>query len=507
LAVASVGGLLVACDNPLESLRSLKAGPAAAGRTLRVGVLGDIPDLDPHQLTPPVPDVMFPVWDRLIAFGAHAAPEPMLAESWQMSADGRTLTLALRKGVHFHSGRELSAEDVRWTLTRLQTDPRIRTTGFFSQVQPLSNMVAVDRYTIALQSDAPWPGVFNLLALMSVVDSESMQSSTARQQAVGTGPFVFAEWQQGDHIRLLKYQQYWHPDVPHLDELYFQEYTDAPAMITALEAGSIDLALRPPLLDSVRLRQEPRLQVLASDVGGTRYAVLFNTLASPTDRQQVRQALLYAIDRQRIVDTVLRGLGAPSNLPFAVGSPAYDRLRDQSYTFDLGRARELINAAGMAPPALDFNYSAVSTEWAEIGQIYQADLATIGVALNLKPTDPVVLVSNLRTRTWNGVMTGIVPLGATSPAQQAVDPYYSPLVSFSGFTSDALVQLAGDLQHEVDPARLPQVYARWSDYVLDEAWAGAIATSQPTFAMSSRVNGLQLTQLEMPDYTNVSIAV
>ena len=117
--------------------------------------------------------------------------------------------------------------------------------------------------------------------------------------------------------------------------------------------------------------------------------------------------------------------------------------------------------------------------------------------------DPFPL--SLRSRTFNGLMTGIVPLGATSPAQQAVDPYYSPVLSFSGFTSETLVQLASDLQHEVDPARLPQVYVKWSDYVLDQAWASAVATSPPTFVMAPRVNGLELTQLEMLDYTNVSI--
>src|SRR5262249_4242294 len=96
--------------------------------------------------------------------------------------------------------------------------------------------------------------------------------------------------------------------------------------------------------------------------------------------------------------------------------------------------------------------------------------------------------------------------GATSPAQQAVDPYYSPVLSFSGFTSETLVQLAGALQHEVGPARLAQVYAQWSDYVLGQAGAGAVATSPPTLCMLPRVAGLHLTQLEMPDYTDVSIA-
>jgi peptide/nickel transport system substrate-binding protein len=241
-------------------------------------------------------------------------------------------------------------------------------------------------------------------------------------------------------------------------------------------------------------------------VGGTRYALLFNAVGPPTDNQQLRQALLYAMDRQRIVDTVLHGIGSPCNLPFAVGSPAYDSARDQHYRFDLDRARALVNASGVSSPALDFNYASVSAEWAEIGQVYQADLASIGVRLNLKATDPVALVASLRGRTFNGLMTGIVPLGATSPAQQAVDPYFSPVLSFSGFKSDALVQLASALQHEVDPGRQAQVYAEWSDYVLDEAWAGAVATSPPTFAMTPAVGGLTLTQLEMPDYTNVSVA-
>ncbi|MBV9581991.1 MAG: hypothetical protein JO057_25705 [Chloroflexi bacterium] len=89
-----------------------------------------------------------------------------------MSADGRELTLTLRQEVQFHSGRELTTDDVRWTLQRLQTDPVVAATGSFTQIQPLSDVDVIDRYRITLTSAAPWPGVFNLLALMSVLDSE-----------------------------------------------------------------------------------------------------------------------------------------------------------------------------------------------------------------------------------------------------------------------------------------------------------------------------------------------
>ena len=503
VGLAAVAALAAACALPrpgADQGATARSTNPTLGGSLRIGVLGDIPSLDPHQLTPPVPDVTYPIWDRLVELDARARPLPSLATGWESNPDDTELKLTLRQGVRYHSGRELTSDDVKWTFTRLQTDPIVSTTGFFSLVQPLSEVLTPDRYTVVLRSQAPWPGVFNLLSLMNVVDAATLHGPDAKTQAVGTGPFAFAEWVQGDHVRLVKNRAYWGTNQPRVDEIVVHVFRDPQALVTSLEAGAIDIADKPPLVDAARLRTDPRYPVLISDVGGTRYALYFNALVAPTNDVRFREGLLYAIDRQRIVDTVLRGIGTPRNLPFAATSPAYDAARDRRYTFDLTRAKSLVMASSVTDPTLDFNYSSISTEWAGVGQIYQADLAQIGVTLNLKPFDPVALVAALRARTFNGVMTGIVPLGAVSPTQQAFDPYYSPIVSFSGFTSDTLMGLADELQHTVDPARQPQVYARWSDYVLDQAWAGAVATSPPLAASTTRVHDLKYTQLEMLDY-------
>jgi peptide/nickel transport system substrate-binding protein len=499
-ALITLGAACGPLDLPHSPLDATPQVGARPGRTLRIGVLGDIPNLDPHQLGPPVPDVTFPIWDRLIEYDAQVQPRPSLAESWDPGPDGQQLTLRLRSAVEFHSGRELTADDVKWTFTRLQTDPIVRTTGFFSQVQPLASVDVLDKYRLVLKSDAPWPGVFGLLSLMNVVDPVSMQAPESRMRALGTGPFVFSEWVQGDHVRLVRNPRYWIADEPRVDELSIHIYTDAQTMVSALEAGAIDIADKPALLDAARLQNDSHYHVVMSRAGGTRYALLFNAVSAPTDNQQFRQALLYAIDRQRIVDTVLHGFGRPSNLPFAVSSPAYDATRDRRYDFDLARAQSLVNASRAVNPAIDFNYSSVSKEWAAIGQIYQADLARIGVTLNLRPLEPVALVAELRARTFNGVMTGIVPLGGITPTQQAVDPYYSPVVSFSGFTSPTLTQLSNDLLHAVDPAARQSAYARWTDYALDQAWAGVVATSPPMAATTAHVHELKYSQLELLDY-------
>jgi peptide/nickel transport system substrate-binding protein len=475
-------------------------GQPRSGGTLRVGILGDIPNLDPHQLTVPVPDVTFSIWDRLLAYDPHLQPTPQLAESFDMSSDGRQLKLTVRQGVQFHTGRELTSDDVKWTLMRLKTDPVVATTGFYTQIGPMSGVDTLDKYSLVLKSDDPWPGVYDLLVLMSVVDPVTMQGPNAKTQPVGTGPFSFGEWVQGDHVRLVKNKNYWMNGHPYVDEVYFQIYNDPQAMVTALEAGSLDVADKLPLVDAARFQQDTKFPLLVAQTGGTRYSIVLNVLAPPTDNQQFRQGLLYAIDRQRMVDSVLKGFGVPADLPFAASSPAYDAAKDHQYNFDLDKAHSLIAASGVSDPSFDFNYSAVSPEWAGIAQVFQSDLAKIGVKLNLKPVDPVSLNAEIRQHTYTGIWTGQVPLGQISPTQQAYNPFYSPVVSFSGFKSDTLVQLNNELQHEVDPTKQKQVYASWTDYVLDQAWASQIATQTPLAGMTPKVHDLKYTLVEMLDY-------
>jgi len=368
----------------------------------------------------------------------------------------------------------------------------------------MSGVDTLDTYSLVLKSDDPWPGVYDLLVLMSVVDPVTMQGPNAKTQPVGTGPFTFGEWVQGDHIRLVKNKNYWMTGHPYVDEVYFQIYNDAQAMVTALEADALHVANKAPLTDAARLKQDSKFPLLVAQTAGTRYSIVFNALAPPTDNQKFRQALLYALDRQRIVDSVLKGFGTPGDLPFATSSPAYDATRDHLYSFDLDKARGLIAASGVSSDAtVDFNYSAVSPEWGGIAQVYQSDLAKLGVHLILKPVDPVTLNAEVRQHTYTGIWTGQVPLGQISPTQQAFNPNYSPVVSFSGFKSDTLVQLNNALQHEVDPAKQKQVYANWSDYILDQAFAGQIATQTPLAAMTPKVHDLKYTIVEMLDYRDV----
>jgi peptide/nickel transport system substrate-binding protein len=124
----------------------------------------------------------------------------------------------------------------------------------------------------------------------------------------GTGPFTFVDYVQGDHLTLTRNANYWDAPKPYLDQLQFRIFSDPQAMMTEFEAGTLDVALQPSLVDWVRTQKGAKYQALINQNSGNYMGAAFNTTQPPTDNKQVRQALQFALDRQRISDTVFQGV-------------------------------------------------------------------------------------------------------------------------------------------------------------------------------------------------------
>ena len=171
----------------------------------------------------------------------------------------------------------------------------MQVTGYPALVAPLSAVDTPDNYTVVLRSDSPWPGVFNLLALFNIADPVTLQGPNGSKTPVGTGPFKFAEYAQGDHLALTRNANYWSPDKPLVDGVTFSIYSDGQAMITNLEGGALDVANQPPLPDVVRLKSDSHYQVIFNDATGAKYVMILATNRPPTDNKFFRQALQYAL--------------------------------------------------------------------------------------------------------------------------------------------------------------------------------------------------------------------
>ena len=241
--------------------------------------------------------------DRLTSYDANLKPQPMLAESWEFSNDFKQLKLNLRKGVQFHSGRELTSDDIKWNLMHVQ-DPKVAAGALILQSKWFTSVETPDKYTVVLGSEQPRPATFDFFEYFDIVDSET---ADAMQTLIGTGPFKFVEWAQGDHMLFQRNPNYWQSGLPYIDEIRVFIEKDGQAMMVQLESGGLDLVDLPPLPDFARL---------ATDSSYTQWIVPsntnvigVNTTKPPTDNKLVRQALSYALDRSRIVVDDLLGHG------------------------------------------------------------------------------------------------------------------------------------------------------------------------------------------------------
>jgi peptide/nickel transport system substrate-binding protein len=491
VACSGAAALLSACANPAPAAPSATPPPASAaaitprpGGALRGGVLGDLLGLDGHLTTGL--DSVRRVFDVVNVLDAKLNTVPVLAQSLELTSDARQMTIKLRQGVKFHTGRELTAQDLVWNFNRLK-DPKVNPI-YANLVKPFATMDTPDTYTLHVEFDAPNPFVVDALPNLVIMDPVTFEQSGVGKPT-GTGPYTFAEYVQGDHITLKKNPNYWDTGKPYLDQLEFRIFSDPQAMVAEFEAGSLDVALQPTLVDWARIQKAGTAQALINENSGNYFGMAFNTTQPPTSDKLVRQALQFALDRQRISDTVFLGVEKPLTLLWFPTSPAFDAARNQTYAFNLDKARMLLEQSGVSSVAIDFNYPSVSSDFGRMGQIWQADLDKIGVKLNIKPTDPVALTASMQRQQYNGVAVGTGFYGQLHGGVVWTSPYYGPINNYAGFKDDKYTQLTLAVYSEADPSKRKPIYDAWNEYVLDATAVTAISTQLPRALAKPNVRG------------------
>src|SRR5215470_8761382 len=187
-----------------------------------------------------------------------------------------------------------------------------------------SSVEIFDKYTTVFHSDQPRSTIFDLLEFLNICDKDTLEGPDAKTTANGTGPFKLVEWVPGDHVTLTKNPNYWQTGKPYLDGIQIPILRDQQAMVTQLEAGALDIARLPTLADFNRLKSDAGYQAMLNPLTGAHYLAGFNLTIPPFDNKLVRQALCYAVDKKRFVDSILGGVGAPESLPWLPASPAYE---------------------------------------------------------------------------------------------------------------------------------------------------------------------------------------
>jgi peptide/nickel transport system substrate-binding protein len=490
---------------PAEAARP--AAPAKMGGTLRIATTADFGarGIDPHSISPTSFDTVWTVYDTLTKYDQKLQPQPMLAESWDVSSDFKQIKLNLRKGVQFHTGRELTSDDVKWNIERIK-DPKSGAAQLLTMANWWSAIETPDKNTVILKSESPRPGVFDMLEYMNVADRVTMEGPDAATKAVGTGPFTYGEWVQGDHQRYVKNKSYWQSGKPYVDELYFQVMKDPQAATVQLEAGAVDALLNPTVRDLARLKADSKYLATINSFTGQHYVMFFNVTMPPFDKKEVRQAFCYAVDRKRFAESVLQGVDEPRDLPWPKHSPAYDAAKASKYTFDLEKAKSLLTAAGS--PAIDstINYSSSDYEPSQLAQIIQADFGKIGVKMSNNAVDTAQLQDMSMKVNYKGVILRFSGFAGTDPVTLvSTSSYWRAANNGSGFKSDTYTRLVQALGSEPDVAKRKQVISDLNDFLLDEAFVTTISSQTTSVVSKASVTGIAHTMHEAVSWTEASI--
>ncbi len=361
---------------------ALAAAPLAArAQVLDIATDQSPVGLDPHVATSFATQlVTSTIYEGLTAIDAKLQTVPALAQSWTVSADGKTYHFVLRQGATFHNGRAVTAADVVASVARVR-DPKTAS----PYASRFTNIAAVEpdgdgalRITLT-EPSAPF---LAQLAALAIVPPEAV--ATLARQPVGTGPFVFRQWVPDTFISLDRNAHYWDAGLPKLAGLKFDIVPEAATRQLGLSGGSYGMLPALDAASAAALAKAPGVQVQHTD--DLAYSVLgLNTSRPPFDKPEVREAVNTAIDRAQLVQAAYYGQAVPAG-PLSPALTAWALPVDQfpCYHPDPARAVALLKQAGLTPPVkLTINVLGSLQQVVDVAQVVQAQLDQAGFAVEL----------------------------------------------------------------------------------------------------------------------------
>ncbi len=321
-----------------------------------------------------------------------------LAESWDVSADGLTLTFHLRKGVKWHDGVEFTSDDVLFTYSAV-TNPKIPT-PYSSIYGPVKSVDAPDRYTVRVRYNEPYAPALESWGMgimpKHYLEGKDLASPEVNQNPVGTGPFRFREWVTGQKIVLDAFDQYFE-GRPKIDKIIVRVIPDASTMFLELKFGGIDsMVLTPP-----QYKLQANTDFFNHYFQKFRYPSFgytylgFNLLDPRFSDKRVRRAIAHAINKKEIIAGVLLGYGIPCTGPFPPESWAFNKdVKD--IEFDPARAVEILSGLGwkknsdglLEKEGKIFSFTVITNQGNDsrlkAAQIMKEQLKRVGIEMNIK---------------------------------------------------------------------------------------------------------------------------
>ena len=345
------------------------------------------------------------IYDGLFDYDNDGKMVPVLAESVDVSEDGKTITFNLRKGVTWHDGKPFTSADVQFTIMEVLKKVHPRGPNSFKEVLSIDTP---DAHTAVFNLGNPAP--YMLRALSSYespmvpkhhLEGQDIKSAKLANNPVGTGPFKFTEWKKGQYIRLDKNENYWKEGRPYIDRIVGRFIPDASTRAAAMEKGEVLYAAYNAVsnVEAVRLNKEKDNISVTTDgysMINPMALIEFNTKDGPFTDAAVRRAISTAIDRQYMIDTIFFGYGNPATSALSSNFAAtglHAKMPNYPASGDIAAANKMLDDAGYKKDSDGVRMKAMfdlipyGEDWKRGGQYIQQVLGEIGIDVELRYED------------------------------------------------------------------------------------------------------------------------
>lgn len=457
-------------------------GTAQAARTdVTLGMQLEPPNLDPTAgAAAAIDEVVYAnIFEGLTRFAPDGSVLPALASSWEIENEGMRYVFALQQGVTFHDGAEFTADDVKFSIDRAMAEESTNAQkGLFANIDSVE---VVDEHTVAINlTQADGSLLFNLAWGDAIILDEATAADAATNP-VGTGPFVFSDWVQGDRVEITKNPDYWGEPVQ-LDKAVFKFISEPTAAFAAIMAGDVDVFPNYPAPENLpQLESDPRFSVVLGSTEGETILTM-NNATPPLDDVRVRQAISHAINREEIIDGAMFGYGTPIGTHFAPHNPAYVDLTAQS-AFDPEKAKALLAEAGHAE-GLSLSLKLPPPAYARRGgEIIAAQLRDIGIDAEIENVEWAQWIEQV----FKGKDFNLTIVSHTEPMDIGV--YANPDYYFQ-YDNPDLQALMTDFNAQADMAKREAMLREAQQIISDDYVNGYLFQLAKTGVANSNLKGL-----------------
>lgn len=504
------------------------AGPSPAqGGTLTVGLQQEPSTLDPHASANALAHrVLVCLYDTLVVQDDDGAVHPALADSWEISSDGTEYTFVIRDGVTFHDGTEFNADAVKFNFDRI-VDPATMSTSAVAIIGPYDSTDVVDAQTARVKLKEPFAPFLDSASqqFLGMVSPSAVQEhgQDYNLHPVGTGPFKFVELVPQDHITVERNPDYdWAPAIyahsgpAYLDRIVFKTILEANTRVSTLKTGETNLIEAVPAQQLPEIESDDSFTIVTRPVPGAPVHAALNVKKPPTDDLAVRQAIIYAVDPNQVVEALFKGTGTPANNVMAPGTLGYDESA-AIYSYDPEKAGQILDQAGWTMGSggirekdgqrlevTDAVISGLSDE--AVAQLVQGMLLAVGIDLKIN--------AMARAAWYNANNSGennMTHLFYYSSDPDVLRNLYSSEVigkpfNWSQYGNPEVDQLLEDGLRTTDPQERAEIYSQAQKLLMEDAVALPLYNQVGLSAMAANVQGYSYDLRAYPRYYDVSIA-